>query len=85
MLAARFAAPDKLAPVRGDVTIWWTEGLNRLSQRAPLSLRGVTTESFYFCLKTLLQSHAGVDAEVRRVSRDLYAWSVRTRLARKTG
>ncbi|MEZ5891603.1 MAG: hypothetical protein R3C58_00425 [Parvularculaceae bacterium] len=72
-------------PVRGDVTAVWREELNALSRAQPLFLSGVTTESFYFCLTTLLQSHARVDARAERVSKDLYAWSIRTRFTGKTG
>lgn len=72
-------------PITGDVTQVWTQSLNRLSQTRSLSLEGVTTESFYFCLKTLLQSHARLDARSERISADLYAWSIRSTLTQKTG
>lgn len=82
--AAAMRAPAA-TPVTGDVTQVWTQGLNRLSQTRALALSGVTTESFYFCLKTLLQSHAQLDARIERVSADLYAWSIRSILIQKTG
>ena len=84
-LAASFAAPASPTPVGGDVTALWTEELGALSRRAPLFLRGATTESFYFCLKTLLQSETRVTAEVERISKDLHAWSIRSAIVKKTG
>jgi hypothetical protein len=84
----RFAEARRLAqersgtsvptPVQGDVTGFWTGGLASASLAKPLTLMGVTTESFYFCLKTLLVDHARVDAQVRRVDRDLHLWTIRT-------
>jgi hypothetical protein len=75
-LAARFGATA--APVNGDVTAIWTGGLNRVSQTRALSLSGVTTESFYFCLHTLLQSHATVTMRSERITADLHRWSIRS-------
>ncbi len=75
----------KATPVTGDVTQVWRHRLNRMSQTRALSLSGVTTESFYFCLNTLLQSHATVTARAERVSKDLYAWRISTKLTAKTG
>jgi len=84
----RFAEAGRLAqqlpgtveptPVQGDVTSFWTDGLACASLARPLVLMGVTTESFYFCLKTLLLDHAGVSARVTRVDRDLHLWTIRT-------
>jgi len=73
-------ASIRVAPtlVQGDVTSLWTGGLAHASLAAPLTLEGVTTESFYFCLKTLLLDHAGVSARVTRVDRDLHLWTIRT-------
>lgn len=82
-LAARTGAAA--TSVTGDVTQVWTQGLKRASQTRPLALSGVTTESFYFCLKTLLQSHARVDARAERIGKDLYAWRIVTTLTQKTG
>jgi hypothetical protein len=84
----RFAEARRLArelsgratpiPVHGDVTPVWIGGLERASPSAPMTLRGVTTESFHFCLKILLGDHARVDAQVCRVDRDLHLWTMRT-------
>jgi hypothetical protein len=65
-------------PVRGDVTGIWNAGLGRASLRSPLVLRGVTTESFYFCLKVMLGSQARVETQVARVDRDLFLWTIRS-------
>ena len=84
----RFAAAQRWArelglrvepiPVQGDVTGIWINGLARVSRAAPLSLQGVTTESFHFCLRILLGDHATVATRLQRLDRDLYAWSIRT-------
>ncbi len=72
-------------PVRSDVTELWTGELNAQSRQTPLTLRGVTTESFYFCLTTLLQSQASVEAQIQRVDKDLYAWTIDTRISDHKG
>ena len=84
-IALRFDAKASLSPVQSDVTALWTGELQELSRQRPLSLQGVTTESFHFCLKTLLRSEARVETHIRRVGKDLYAWSIRTTTLRKTG
>lgn len=78
-------ASGDATPVDGDVTQVWTQGLKRLSQKRALALSGVTTESFYFCLKTLLQAEAQIDTRFDRVNTDLYIWSIRTDPKTKTG
>ncbi len=82
-LAGRTLRARVAIPVRGDVTPVWSAGLKRASQQAPLMLAGVTTESFHFCIKTLMASHARVETEIQRVGRDLYAWRIETRPAQK--
>jgi hypothetical protein len=84
----RFAEARRLArelsgtavptPVQGDVTGIWTGGLGRASLTAPMTIKGVTTESFRFCLKVLLSDQVRVDAQVSRIDRDLHLWTVRT-------
>jgi hypothetical protein len=64
--------------VQGDITLVWTGGLARASLAGPMTLQGVTTESFYFCLTILLMDQVRVDAQVRRVDRDLHLWTIRT-------
>jgi hypothetical protein len=83
-LAAEFAAPTRPTPVQGDVTPLWTDELNSLSRWSPLTLYGVTTESFHFCLKTLLRSQASVKSEIQRLSKDLYTWDIQTKPFRRS-
>lgn len=84
-ISARLDAKAALIPVQSDVTMLWTGELKDLSRQRPLALRGVTTESFHFCLKRLLQSEAQVETRIRRVGKDLYAWSIRTTTPKNTG
>ncbi|HKJ73604.1 MAG TPA: hypothetical protein VKA19_05760 [Alphaproteobacteria bacterium] len=84
-ISSRLLPRATLTPVQSDVTALWTGGLKELSRQRPLSLRGVTTESFHFCLKTLLRSEARVETQTQRVGKDLYAWSIRTTIPRTTG
>jgi hypothetical protein len=77
-LAGELAGLAEWTPVQADVTSLWTGTLTRASLAAPLALRGVTTESFYFCLKVLLADQCRVDAQVRRIDRDLHLWTIRT-------
>ncbi len=77
-LSKAMAASGDVIPVRGDVTAVWNGVLKSVSRGSSLMLAGVTTESFYFCLKTLLHSHAGLDICTSRIDRDLIAWSLRS-------
>lgn len=43
-----------------------------------MTIKGVTTESFYFCLRILLADQVTVDAQVSRIDRDLHLWTIRT-------
>lgn len=83
-IAARFDPRAIPTPVQSDVTRIWTDELWRLSGQRPLSLCGVTTESFHFCLARLLRSHARVETRIRRIGRDLHVWSITSTLS-KTG
>jgi len=84
----RFAAARRVAgelsgtteptPVDGDVTDIWTGKLGRASLTAPLTMKGVTTDSFYFCLKILLADQSRVEAQVSRIGQDLYLWTMHT-------
>jgi hypothetical protein len=78
-LAKRIAGPAQTIAVRGDVTPVWNQSLKSAGRHSPLLLAGVTTESFYFCLKNLLRTPAGAQLTSRRISRDLYAWSIYAR------
>jgi len=70
-----------LAPIRvqADVAPLWTGLLADSRIGAPLALRGVTTESFFFHLKTLLARRVR-DSQISRVGPDLHLWTIRTRL-----
>ena len=84
-LAASWPAADTLVAVQGDVTPFWKDGLERLVREHPLRLRGVTTESFRFCLQTLSQEHAHVDAQISRLDRNLRIWTLHTTPNATTG
>lgn len=77
-LAVNLAGKTEPIPVQGDITPVWIGGLSRASLAASLTLQGVTIESFYFCLKVLLVEQVGVDAQVRRLDRDLHLWTIHT-------
>jgi len=77
-LAAEWFGITQPTPVLSDVTPIWTGELGRASLTSPLALKGVTTESFYFCLKILLGDQARVAAQVKRVDRDLHLWTMHT-------
>ena len=68
-----------LTPVQSDVTAIWTSCLDAMIRRQPLTLSGVTTESFHFCLATLAREHAHVRSHCRRAGRDLHVWTLATR------
>jgi hypothetical protein len=77
-LAAELCGATEPTPVQSDITAIWTSGLGRAGLTAPMTMKGVTTESFHFCLKILLSDQVRVDAQVNRIDRDLYLWTMRT-------
>lgn len=77
-LAGELSGVTTPTPVQGDITPIWTGGLGRASLTVPMTLKGVTTESFHFCLKILLGDQARVDAQVHRIDRDLHLWTMLT-------
>jgi hypothetical protein len=77
-LARRITGSAAPIPVRGDVTPVWNGALKSAGQGSPLMLAGVTTESFYFCLKTLMRPNSGLELSTNRISQDLIAWSIRS-------
>ena len=77
-LAGALSGTTEPTPVQSDITGIWTGGLWRASLAASMSLKGVTTESFYFCLKILLVDQVRVDAQVSRIDLDLHLWTIRT-------
>jgi hypothetical protein len=77
-LARQSSGRTMATAVQGDVTPVWAAGLARTSLATPLRLKGVTTESFYFCLTVLLRERCPVDAQSVRHDRDLHLWTIRT-------
>lgn len=75
-LVGKFPSVQKIMPVRGDITPFWNNELKFAVRQTPLGLYGVTTESFYFCLHRMLRSGCQVSADIQRVDKDLYAWSI---------
>jgi hypothetical protein len=84
-LASELCGSTIPTPVLGDVTDLWTGGLATASLAAPMTLAGITTESFFFCLKTLLADRVRVDATTTRRDRDLQLWTIRTDNHSKNG
>ncbi len=76
-IALRLSPSAALTPVNGDISGNWVREFTYTAAKSPQTLRGVTTESFYFCLKTLLQPRGMSFARIERVSRDLHAWEIR--------
>jgi len=83
-LAAELSGCTALTPVQGDITELWNSYLGRASRQSSLHMRGVTTESFYFCLKIMIGEHVHLNAQVTRVDRDLFLWTMRTGLQTAT-
>ena len=83
-LAAELSGCTALTPVQGDITELWNSYLGRASRQSSLHMRGVTTESFYFCLKIMIGEHARLDAQVTRVDQDLFLWTMRSGLQTAT-
>ena len=68
----------RLIEVDGDITQLWRDELERLTRSHALYLRGVTTESFLFCLRILASEHAKLDAQVSRLDGNLLLWTMYT-------
>jgi len=83
-LAAELSGCTALTPVQGDITELWNSYLGRASRQSSLHMRGVTTESFYFCLKIMIGEHARLNAQVTRVDQDLFLWTMRSGLQTAT-
>ncbi len=78
-LAAELADSSPLTPVQGDITDVWNAGLNRAARHSQLTIRGVTTESFHFCLKIMVSEQTRVNTRIARLDRDLFLWTMHTR------
>lgn len=77
-IAASWPGSNEPIAVQGDITSLWSNTLERATRERPLRLRGVTTESFRFCLAILVCEHADLDLQVSRLDRDLFLWAMRT-------
>ena len=77
-LARALSGATEPTPVQADITGIWTGGLAQARFAAPLAIKGVTTESFYFCLKILLADQGRIEAQVNRIDQDLHLWTIRT-------
>lgn len=82
--AAWGSGSSRLIGVRSDVTAFWCGELDRMARRHCLSLRGVTTDAFLFCLRVLLAEHANLDVQVSRLDLNLLSWSLHASPIRKT-
>lgn len=77
-LAAGWSGPAAPTAIQGDVTRIWRTRLAHEYLLAPLTLSGVTTESFHFCLSVLLAEQAQIDTRITRIDRDLHLWAIRS-------
>ena len=77
-VAVSWAASDRPIGVQGDITPVWTNELNRMTCDHRLRLRGVTTESFLFCLRILAGERANLEVQVERLDRNLLQWTIHT-------
>lgn len=78
LCAEGWPAGTRVVSVGSDVTEVWQSFLSTASRSGPLTLQGVTTESFHFCLKVLMAEGAHVDSQITRLDRDLYQWTIRS-------
>lgn len=74
---------NRIIPTRGDVTDIWNHRLKQTGFDESLTLQGMTTESFLFCLERLLHTNHQVETTVQRVDRDIYVWSLTAKIKNK--
>ncbi len=77
-VASAWSASARLISVQSDVTPVWSSGLERATRHHLLRLRGITTESFLFCLRILAGEQARLDVQVSRLDRNLLLWTLGT-------
>lgn len=77
-VVAAWSAANRVIPVQSDITPTWTNELDRTTRERALTLQGVTTGSFHFCLRELVREHAHLDEQVLRLDRNLLLWTMRT-------
>lgn len=76
-LASGLAGSSGLTAVQSDMTDVWNAGLSSACL-AGATMQGVTTESFYFCLRIMAGEHARTKSRITRVDRNLYLWTIRS-------
>jgi hypothetical protein len=88
-LAASWSGSNEAIAVHGDITPLWNNGLDSATRKRTLRLRGVTAESFRFCLGILVSEHADLHLHASRLDRDLFLWTMHTtprlRVERRNG
>lgn len=79
-LAQQLHGDEQPLATDGDVTAIWQNWLSASNRRHnSLCLQGVTTESFHFCLRVLLESdNQRVEPTLTRLNRDLHTWTIET-------
>ncbi len=77
-VAASWLAANSPIAVQADITSLWSGGLDRATRGRRLHMRGVTTESFRFCLGILVGEHADIDLRVSRLDPNLLLWTMHT-------
>ena len=83
--AETLSASAQIIGVQSDVTGIWKGVLSLACRQGPVVMRGVTTESFHFCLRTMLADSARVESRISRVGRDLHEWTIHSRPPNSTG
>jgi len=77
-IVASWAVSTQPTPVHSDITAVWQGGLDRTMRDHAVRVRGVTTQSFLFCLRILAAEQADIEAQMSRLDRDLLVWKMRT-------
>jgi len=85
LLARKFSDIDKLTPVQGDITYIWNTELRYQCNHSPFLLKGVTAESFYFCLNGMVGPIGKIESQIRRIDRDLFFWEIHSSWYLKAG
>jgi hypothetical protein len=84
-IAASWSRANKSIAVHGDITPLWNNGLDSATRERALRLRGVTTESFRFCLGILVSEHTDFHLHASRLDRNLFLWTMHTTPKLKAG
>jgi hypothetical protein len=76
-IASSWPLMAKPQAVQGDIT-QWIQVLQHATRDRALQLRGVTTESFRFCLSILVREHAELRLQNSRLDENLFLWTMQT-------